>query len=325
MDVAGRIEDRHTAGFLTDIFKGMLCAAWNNDKLATFGNAHLVSKNELDLAFQNNIGLFFTGVTVQGRTRARGDDGLDQAECAIRFMAEFVKMQQVSQQVKTSLGCHLCVLSVIILASRYETIVSQKMDFKGLKRERLNQKARTRIALLRAAQELAAEGKEITVPAVAAHARISKATAYRYFSDPVTLAADAALDLEVASTDSLLGNETDVRKRVHAITDYYRAFSRSHELTFRKYVSRVLDEWTPGTKVQRRGARRIPALEIALEPVRPDLPPKKFADLVIMLAACATGFEQNMVLTDICGLSYKEADRIGREVVDAILDKYGID
>src|SRR5579862_2935992 len=48
---------------------------------------------------------------------------------------------------------------------------------------RVNQKARTRAAILRAVQDLARDGAEITMPAVARAALVSEATAYRYFPD----------------------------------------------------------------------------------------------------------------------------------------------
>src|ERR1700726_223724 len=48
---------------------------------------------------------------------------------------------------------------------------------------RVNQKARTRAAIVRAVQDLARAGAEITMPAVARAALVSEATAYRYFPD----------------------------------------------------------------------------------------------------------------------------------------------
>ena len=45
---------------------------------------------------------------------------------------------------------------------------------------RVHQKARTRSAIVAAAHELAETGGEVTMPAIAAAARVSEATAYRY-------------------------------------------------------------------------------------------------------------------------------------------------
>src|ERR1700739_3841653 len=61
----------------------------------------------------------------------------------------------------------------------------------GLGVGRVNQKARTRAAILRAVQDLARDGAEITMPAVARAALVSEATAYRYFPDLPSVRAEA--------------------------------------------------------------------------------------------------------------------------------------
>src|ERR1700757_4086370 len=62
----------------------------------------------------------------------------------------------------------------------------------GLGVGRVNQKARTRAAIVQALQDLARSGAEITMPAVAKAALVSEATAYRYFPDLVSLLREAA-------------------------------------------------------------------------------------------------------------------------------------
>ncbi|HEX3488823.1 MAG TPA: TetR/AcrR family transcriptional regulator [Streptosporangiaceae bacterium] len=56
---------------------------------------------------------------------------------------------------------------------------------------RVNQKARTRAAIVAAARDLARRGDEITMPAVAQAALVSEATAYNYFPDLVSLLREA--------------------------------------------------------------------------------------------------------------------------------------
>src|SRR5579862_8271834 len=58
---------------------------------------------------------------------------------------------------------------------------------------RANQKARTRAAIVRAVQDLARDGAEITMPSVARAALVSEATAYRYFPDLVSLLLESDL------------------------------------------------------------------------------------------------------------------------------------
>src|SRR5579859_1840719 len=56
---------------------------------------------------------------------------------------------------------------------------------------RVNQKARTRAAIVQAVHDLARSNAEITMPSVAKMALVSEATAYRYFPDLVTLLLEA--------------------------------------------------------------------------------------------------------------------------------------
>lgn len=191
-----------------------------------------------------------------------------------------------------------------------------------MKHERKAQKLKTRQKLLAAARALAEESAEVTVTAAAQRAGISKATAYRYFSDPAVLASEAVLDIAVSSAEELLDGVEDPRRRVHIVTDYYRDFGRDREPTFRKFLGQLMADWTPEGPNRQRGARRIPALRLALEPVRKAMGPADFDDLVMALAGCGTGFEQHVALNDVCGLNRQEADRVARMVVDAILDRY---
>lgn len=191
-----------------------------------------------------------------------------------------------------------------------------------MKHERKAQKLKTRQKMLAAARALAEEGQEVTVTAAAQRAGISKATAYRYFSDPAVLASEAVLDIAVSDAEELLEGVADLRRRVHIVTDYYRDFGRDREPTFRKFLGHLMADWTPEGPNRQRGARRIPALRLALEPVRAAMTPADFNDLVMALAGCGTGFEQHVALNDVCGLNRAEADRIARMVVDAILDRY---
>lgn len=61
---------------------------------------------------------------------------------------------------------------------------------------RVNQKRRTRAAIIAAAQELITAGAEINMSAVARAALVSEATAYRYFPDLVSLLYEAQAGIE---------------------------------------------------------------------------------------------------------------------------------
>src|ERR1700678_1565158 len=56
---------------------------------------------------------------------------------------------------------------------------------------RVNQKARTRTAIVDACRDLVRSGAEVTMPEVARRAMVSEATAYRYFPDLISLLQEA--------------------------------------------------------------------------------------------------------------------------------------
>lgn len=186
---------------------------------------------------------------------------------------------------------------------------------------RIAQKNRTRAALLEAARALMAEGQEITLARVADAAQISRATIYRYFSDPGVLAADAALDVEVVPTAELLKGRQDVRERVHIIARYYLEFSREHESLFRQFLARSMRVWSEQEDTKMRGARRVAAFAEALLPVRSNMKPAEFDDLVMRLSML-TGMEQHIVLEDILQVDAPTGDRLQSGIVDALLDRY---
>lgn len=184
---------------------------------------------------------------------------------------------------------------------------------------RTNQKLRTRQALLAAARALAARGEPVSVTAAAVEAGISKATAYRYFAASDTLAMEAALDGTFADGEAVVGDATAVRDRVHRVARYLFDATRESERGFRLFLGKALEASAQEGAPQIRGARRLPMYELALEPVRPRLPPASFRDLVHALSG-ATGLEAWLALKDVCRLDDAEAYRILGLTVDAILD-----
>lgn len=186
---------------------------------------------------------------------------------------------------------------------------------------RTAQKNRTRAALLESARRLMAEGQELTLARVAEDTQISRATVYRYFSEPGTLAAEATLDFEVTPTAELLDGLLDVRQRVHRIAHYYLDITRVHERYFRQFLAKTMEVWQKQTDVELRGARRIAAFTEALEPLRAQLDARTLEDLALRLSM-VTGIEQHIILADILRVDQPTGDRLQAGIVDAILDRY---
>ncbi|WP_256368147.1 MULTISPECIES: TetR/AcrR family transcriptional regulator [unclassified Ruegeria] len=186
---------------------------------------------------------------------------------------------------------------------------------------RTNQINRTREALLSAARDLMSEGKEVTLAKVAERAKTSRATVYRYFSDPSVLALDATLDLEVTPTSELLEGLNNVRSRVHAVARYYLDFSRVHEAHFRQFLAESLKASLEDGTVKMRGARRVAAFSEALAPVQPLMKPKEIDDLAKRLSM-TTGMEQLIILEDILRVDEATGYELQEGLVDALLDRY---
>lgn len=170
--------------------------------------------------------------------------------------------------------------------------------------ERHAQKSRTRSALLSAARRLLSEQATLTIPAVAEAAGISRATAYRYFSDPSVLAAEAGLDISTKPYEDIVQGCADTRERVVAIALFFIDQAIEHEAEFRVFLSRWLDSWHSEGSVPTRGGRRVEMFRAALEGERDRIGDQALDQLVRALTV-ATGAEAMIALLDIAG-----ADRV---------------
>lgn len=191
---------------------------------------------------------------------------------------------------------------------------------------RTAQRKRTRQALLAGARALLARGRPVTLADAAEEASISIATAYRYFSDPRVLAAEAALDIEVMPVERMLAGAKGSRERVHRVADYFRAMVIQHEAAFRAYMAATMEATIgqdPKRRIAIRGARRVDAFEAALADERSRLARDDLRDCVSALSG-VTGIEHHIVMHDICGLDADAAARVARISVDAILDRFGV-
>jgi len=171
---------------------------------------------------------------------------------------------------------------------------------------RVHQKARTRSAIVAAAHDLAETGGEVTMPAIAAAARVSEATAYRYFPDLVSL-----LRVTVGSVDleEAMRPVADSRDPVHRVSHAADVLARA--VLRRQGAVRAMIAGTitrPGAALERPGLR-LGLIQHALAPwVEDENPPRQqdaeqlVRDLAIIISA-----ESLFSLTDLCGLSPDDA------------------
>lgn len=152
---------------------------------------------------------------------------------------------------------------------------------------------------------------------------MSKATAYRYFSDPAVLAAEAGLAVKVASYADVAANARTARDKVRAVSAYFFDLALDNEPAFRRFLARTLDAWAAegGTLHGARGARRVVMFEAALAGVADELGPARTPRLVAALAT-ATGSEAMIALLDVAEIDRDTARQTILEMADALLDHY---
>lgn len=171
---------------------------------------------------------------------------------------------------------------------------------------RTNQKARTRDALVAAAQRLLAGGVAPTVEQAAAAASIARATAYRYFPNQRALLAASFPEL---SGTSLLGDAPPAgcEARLDIVVAAIASQSVAHEPALREMLRLSLapDPADRGELPFRKG-RRIVWVGEALEPLRGRLADPELDRLVVAIAA-SVGVDSLVWLTDIAGLSRPDA------------------
>jgi len=183
------------------------------------------------------------------------------------------------------------------------------------------QKMQTRRTLLAAARALAAEGEQVTVTSAAARAGISRATAYRYFASSETLAMEAVLDASFATPEEVVGDEPDVRARVHRVRRYLIGAFAANEQAFRLFLAKAFEAAAQAPTVQVRVGRRVPMFERALAPLDGHLPRAEIETLVLALSG-VSGPEHYLVQKDVLRLSPEVAEEVSRRSVDAILDHW---
>lgn len=166
---------------------------------------------------------------------------------------------------------------------------------------RTNQKNRTRAALLEATRSLLREGKQPTLPEAADLAKISRATAYRYYSNAEVMAHEAVLDglaLEIdAFEEPPAGAQKDLKAQLVGLVDQVLDLVLRNEPLFRLYLRSTLG----AEPFAGRGARRTRWVADIVARFPGALSAGAVEQLTAGLALL-TGIETIIVLRDICQL-----------------------
>jgi AcrR family transcriptional regulator len=181
---------------------------------------------------------------------------------------------------------------------------------------RINQKTRTRDALIAAARAQLAQGVRPTMEGAAAAASISRTTAYRYFSSSRALLVAAYPHIEERS---LLGpdppRDPAARLEIVAEDQTHRILKYEPEM---RAVLRLSLETDPTEELPMNRGLRIGWIEDALAPLRGHMPDHDLQRLIYGIGA-TLGVEAFVWLTDIARLSREEAAAIMRSNASGLL------
>ena len=176
-----------------------------------------------------------------------------------------------------------------------------------------NQRSRTRAAITEAATALLREGSPPTVAEAAERARVSRATAYRYFPTQESLLMEIAQIAPLMEpVDELVANfpaDHDAGQRLAAVVEATMTAFLSDEVLIRTGLRVYLDTWLAsqrdGKDIAVRTGRRMRYIDEALKPLGDRLGEPGGKRLRCALAL-ATGGEAITSLKDAAGLDDDE-------------------
>jgi AcrR family transcriptional regulator len=180
---------------------------------------------------------------------------------------------------------------------------------------RVNQKRRTRMAIVDAAQAILDRGEMPTVAAAAEEALVSRATAYRYFPTQESLLLELTVTVGLHDLEVFVAHPPDhmsVDGRVLAVLDRWNNQIFDNEALYRTTIRFYMDTWlareqaTDNEPPPFREGRRAQWLDKLLEPVRDTHDPKTLEHLRSALCL-VTGGEAMTVMRDVCRLERGEA------------------
>ena len=174
---------------------------------------------------------------------------------------------------------------------------------------RINQKRRTRQAIVNACAMLADTGAAVTMPEVARAAGVSEATAYRYFPNLISLLRETNLegwpDPDVALAH--VRDSTDVVERIGAAAEVLMRGVLARQGAIRAVISAAIIDPDPA---RIRPGYRFALIDHALAPIAdpnpPALEPAVLRQLKLDLAMIVSA-EALFTLMDLCRLSSTEA------------------
>jgi AcrR family transcriptional regulator len=191
---------------------------------------------------------------------------------------------------------------------------------------RVNQKRRTRAAIVAAAQDLLDQGITPTVAQAAEVALVSRTTAYRYFPTQESLLLDVAMSVDVDEIEQLVAlpvTADEARERTVAVLDTFNRHVFDAETKYRTALRLYLDLWLQAaatgddSPVIREGRRRR-WFEASLAPLQSRVDAAEWERLITALCVLS-GPEALTVLRDVCQLDQDTARTITRWAAETLI------
>lgn len=193
---------------------------------------------------------------------------------------------------------------------------------------RVNQKRRTRAAIVAAARAVLDRGETPTVAQVAEEALMTRTTIYRYFptleSLLVELSVSVGLDEDFAELVSKPLDGRTPQTRLLEIVDQFNRYTAANEKLSRTAQRHYLDTWLAAERAGEghdrrvREGRRLRWISAALAPLHGTLPDPELNRLQAALCL-VTGGEAYTVLRDVCQLEPEEAVAVAHWAAQALL------
>ncbi len=183
---------------------------------------------------------------------------------------------------------------------------------------RVNQKQRTRAALIRAAQDLVNSGVAPTVEQVATTAGVSRAVGYRYFPNQHALL--AAAHPETAATSLLPADPpTDPAERLaHVVQEFTSLITRTESQQRTMLRLSLSGDNASRAALPLRQGRAIAWISEALAPLRGQLTDQQLHQLALAIRS-AIGIEALTWQTDVAHLTRDEAVALMAWTAQALL------
>ena len=194
----------------------------------------------------------------------------------------------------------------------------KKEDY--LESGRIGQKRKTRELLLATAKKMLVKGENISVEQVALVAGISKATAYRYFSNKDILLKEASLQRGLMDKDDLFGDidVCNLNARIEKLIDYHFEVLTTNEDVFRLYLGAIMQNSVRDKKNYSRGGKRILLIAEALLPLKKEISKETF-DKMVNVISLLMGIESISILKDICGLENGSIQEMWKWMIQKII------